>query len=99
MPPRPARLPRVPSPGSARGWIYSITRHLALNSIRDTRRETVLDDADMAAVPTLPGRLAGQEGTGGEAGVIAWVARGAPRGDALTSREGFEAALAAARAD
>ncbi|WDM57917.1 sigma-70 family RNA polymerase sigma factor [Pseudomonas sp. NEEL19] len=46
-----------PARGSARGWIYSITRHLALNSIRDTRRETVLDDADMAAVPTLPGRL------------------------------------------
>ncbi|MDH4552162.1 sigma-70 family RNA polymerase sigma factor [Pseudomonas sp. BN607] len=36
-----------PARGSARGWIYSITRHLALNTIRDTRRETVLDDADI----------------------------------------------------
>jgi RNA polymerase sigma-70 factor, ECF subfamily len=36
-----------PARGSARGWIYSITRHLALNTIRDTRRETVLEDADI----------------------------------------------------
>ena len=44
-----------PARGSARGWIYSITRHLALNSIRDSRRETVLDEADMDTTPTLHG--------------------------------------------
>lgn len=42
-----------PARGSARGWIYSITRHLALNSIRDSRRETVLDEADMDTAPTV----------------------------------------------
>lgn len=36
-----------PERGSAKGWIYSITRHLALNSIRSTRRETVLDEHDI----------------------------------------------------
>ena len=46
-----------PARGSARGWIYSITRHLALNSIRDTRRETVLDDADIVTAPILHGGL------------------------------------------
>lgn len=34
-----------PERGSAKGWIYSIIRHLALNSIRDNRRETVLDES------------------------------------------------------
>ncbi|UXH38146.1 sigma-70 family RNA polymerase sigma factor [Pseudomonas promysalinigenes] len=33
-----------PARGTAQGWIYSIVRHLALNAIRDSRRETVLDD-------------------------------------------------------
>ncbi|MDZ4021186.1 sigma-70 family RNA polymerase sigma factor [Pseudomonas sichuanensis] len=46
-----------PARGSARGWIYSITRHLALNSIRDTRRETVLDEADIDAAPASYGGL------------------------------------------
>ncbi|ANI03435.1 RNA polymerase subunit sigma [Pseudomonas putida SJTE-1] len=46
-----------PARGSARGWIYSITRHLALNSIRDTRRETVLTDADTETASTLHGRI------------------------------------------
>lgn len=46
-----------PARGSARGWIYSITRHLALNSIRDTRRETVLTDADTETASTLHGRV------------------------------------------
>ncbi|AIN57645.1 sigma-70 family RNA polymerase sigma factor [Pseudomonas soli] len=43
-----------PARGSARGWIYSITRHLALNAIRDSRRETVLDDADIDSSAALP---------------------------------------------
>ncbi len=30
--------------GSARGWIYSVTRHLALNAVRDDRRESVVDE-------------------------------------------------------
>lgn len=28
-----------PARGSARGWMFSVTRHLALNFIRDNRRE------------------------------------------------------------
>ena len=44
-----------PARGSARGWIYSITRHLALNSIRDNRRETALDDADTEGAAALRG--------------------------------------------
>ena len=40
-----------PARGSARGWVYSVTRHLALNFIRDTRREVELDDA---VFPSLP---------------------------------------------
>lgn len=46
-----------PARGSARGWIYSITRHLALNSIRDTRRETVLDEADINTASAVQGEL------------------------------------------
>ncbi|WP_194790374.1 sigma-70 family RNA polymerase sigma factor [Pseudomonas sp. UFMG81] len=38
-----------PARGTARGWIYSITRHLALNAIRDTRRESLLDEAGIDA--------------------------------------------------
>lgn len=42
-----------PARGSARGWIYSVARHLALNYIRDSRREVVLDEGvfDSAQVP------------------------------------------------
>lgn len=32
------------SRGSARAWIFSVARHLALNAIRDRRREVVTDD-------------------------------------------------------
>lgn len=46
-----------PARGSARGWIYSITRHLALNSIRDTRCETVLDESDIDTQAAVHGRL------------------------------------------
>ncbi|RAU43785.1 MULTISPECIES: sigma-70 family RNA polymerase sigma factor [unclassified Pseudomonas] len=44
-----------PARGSARGWIYSITRHLALNAIRDTRRETPLDGSGIDSLATVPG--------------------------------------------
>ncbi|MFJ3522736.1 sigma-70 family RNA polymerase sigma factor [Pseudomonas sp. NPDC090203] len=44
-----------PERGSARGWIYSITRHLALNSIRDTRRETELDESGIDTGVVLHG--------------------------------------------
>jgi len=36
--------------GSARGWIYSITRHLALNAIRKHRREVEVDDHTKVAI-------------------------------------------------
>lgn len=39
-----------PARGSARGWIYSITRNLALNHIRDGAREAPLDDAGAAVL-------------------------------------------------
>lgn len=33
-----------PSRGSARGWVFSITRHLALNAVRNHAREVALGD-------------------------------------------------------
>jgi RNA polymerase sigma-70 factor (ECF subfamily) len=36
--------------GSARGWIYSITRHLALNAVRDSRRQIDVDDDTFIAI-------------------------------------------------
>jgi len=37
-----------PQRGSARGWIYSITRHLALNFVRDHHRLAPADEAALA---------------------------------------------------
>ena len=38
-----------PQRGSARGWIFSVTRHLALNFMRDTAREVhVSEQSEMA---------------------------------------------------
>ena len=34
----------VPARGSARGWIFSVTRHLALNRLRTSGREIQLND-------------------------------------------------------
>ncbi|MDF0732743.1 sigma-70 family RNA polymerase sigma factor [Pseudomonas entomophila] len=34
-----------PARGTARGWVYSITRHLALNFVRDHGRETPVGEA------------------------------------------------------
>ncbi|MGR3889859.1 sigma-70 family RNA polymerase sigma factor [Pseudomonas sp. 1152_12] len=34
-----------PSRGSARGWVFSVTRHLALNGVRNLHREVALDEA------------------------------------------------------
>jgi RNA polymerase sigma-70 factor (ECF subfamily) len=42
-----------PQRGSARSWVYSLTRHLALNAVRDSRWEASMDDADMSAIATL----------------------------------------------
>ena len=36
--------------GAARGWIYTVTRHLALNSLRDSRHEVAVDDDTIAAI-------------------------------------------------
>lgn len=33
-----------PLRGEARGWLYSITRHLALNAVRDRQREVTVDE-------------------------------------------------------
>lgn len=33
--------------GSARGWIYSVIRHLALNHVRDGRRDTPFEESEM----------------------------------------------------
>ncbi len=35
-----------PDRGSARGWVFSVTRHLALDSVRNTGRVVPLDDQD-----------------------------------------------------
>ncbi len=39
-----------PAKGTARGWIYSIARHLALNAVRDGRRNVDLDDDAVSAL-------------------------------------------------
>lgn len=39
-----------PLRGAARGWLYTITRHLALNAVRDTAREVTVDDDAVAAI-------------------------------------------------
>lgn len=36
--------------GSARGWLYSVARNLALNAVRDGRHETAVDDDTAAAL-------------------------------------------------
>jgi RNA polymerase sigma factor (sigma-70 family) len=38
------------SKGSARGWLYTVTRHLALNAVRDNRREIAVDDETAIAL-------------------------------------------------
>ena len=39
-----------PTRGSARGWLYTVTRHLALNSLRNADREVTVDDATATAL-------------------------------------------------
>jgi len=46
-----------PARGSARGWVYSIARHLALNFVRDSRWQSELDETGMSANTTLPAEL------------------------------------------
>ena len=40
-----------PARGSARGWIYTVVRHRALNILRDTSRETLSDDSHFEDMP------------------------------------------------
>ncbi|MDB5961973.1 MAG: polymerase subunit sigma [Massilia sp.] len=39
-----------PLRGAARGWIYTITRHLALNAVRGKQREVAVDDDTAVAL-------------------------------------------------
>jgi RNA polymerase sigma factor (sigma-70 family) len=39
-----------PLRGSARGWLYSIVRHGALNEVRDSGRQLALDEAALEAI-------------------------------------------------
>lgn len=39
-----------PLRGAARGWIYTITRHLALNTVRGSQREVAVDSATAEAL-------------------------------------------------
>lgn len=39
-----------PQCGSGRGWLYTITRHLALNAVRDNSREVTVDDDTAVAL-------------------------------------------------
>lgn len=40
-----------PSRGSARGWVFSVTRHLALNVVRNRYREVALDEQHEHSTP------------------------------------------------
>ncbi|XXD82348.1 sigma-70 family RNA polymerase sigma factor [Pseudomonas sp. Z5-35] len=42
-----------PRRGSARGWIFSITRHLALNVVRDNAKEIQIDEHSEMALDAL----------------------------------------------
>lgn len=42
-----------PQRGSARGWMFSITRHLALDFLRRRERDLPFDDEDVAAEPEV----------------------------------------------
>lgn len=51
-----------PQRGSARSWIYSIARHLALNARRDGGRELTLDDEAHTRLDALQSLAAWQAG-------------------------------------
>ena len=40
-----------PGRGSARGWIYTVVRHRAINMVRDRGRDDPLDDAQLNELP------------------------------------------------
>ena len=44
--------------GSARGWIYTVVRHRALNAVRSSARVIAVDDQTLAALADARGRLA-----------------------------------------
>lgn len=47
--------------GAARGWIYSIVRHAALNRVRSSARESTLDEPTAAAYEASAAMAAWQE--------------------------------------
>ena len=49
------------SRGAGRGWIYSIVRHAALNRVRDSARETMLDEPATAHLDAQAAFAAWQE--------------------------------------
>ena len=52
-----------PSRGSARGWVFSITRHLALNAVRNHSREVALsDEHEQLAAPNDSFEFSAREG-------------------------------------
>ncbi len=50
--------------GSARGWIYSVARHLALNAVRHGSREVDLDEGSLAAINAQASMAAWQDQAG-----------------------------------
>lgn len=53
-----------PARGSARGWIFSVTRHLALNFMRDNAREIQLNEQSEMVVPALSSMATSLENEG-----------------------------------
>ncbi|OPA84974.1 RNA polymerase subunit sigma [Pseudomonas fluorescens] len=52
-----------PERGSARGWVFSITRHLALNAVRNQYREVALgDEHEQVAAPGVTFEFSAREG-------------------------------------
>ncbi|WP_395607726.1 sigma-70 family RNA polymerase sigma factor [Pseudomonas sp. B22129] len=52
-----------PSRGSARGWVFSVTRHLALNAVRNRYREVTLEDEhEQVAAPGASVEFSAREG-------------------------------------
>ena len=47
--------------GAGRGWLFSVVRHAALNRVRDTARETVLDEPAAAHLDAQAAMSAWQE--------------------------------------
>ncbi|MBN9695420.1 MAG: sigma-70 family RNA polymerase sigma factor [Zoogloea sp.] len=72
-----------PALGSARGWIYSVARNLALNALRDTGREVTVDDETAAALDAMASLDAWQD----MADAFAWQASAGRIGPCLERLE------------